>query len=209
VELIRGRVKKKMKKKIFSITVVVILLILGISTVSEARMSIKNVKTQETLNEPIVVGSATIYGDGIEGNQALTATIDIPSELRVNATGDLVDLKLEYDIDCDGDEDLGIIILMAQQNGRSVGEGFVLTTENETGYVVIDNVLLKKEEVIEILSIEVAVIYFNTDPQFHEIVIDTGLSIIRERSRHAHQRIHNFPLIQSLLRLPRIAKSVN
>ncbi len=194
-----------MKKKIFSITVVMILLFLATTTVSEARMSIKNVPTDKIIGEPILLGNATIYGDGIEQHVVVTANLDLAATISVNSSGDSVDLQISYDIQCDGDNDLGIILLMAQLNGKSLGDAFVLTTENETGYLKIENVLLEKVEVITILSVELVSIYFNTDPQFHKIAIDTGLSIIREHSRNIKNRIHKFPLIQSLLKLPRIA----
>ena len=193
-----------MKKKIFSITVVMILLFLATTTVSEARMSIKNVPTDKMIGEPILLGNATIYGDGIEQNVVITANLDLPTTISVNSSGDYRDLQISYDIECDGDNDLGIILLMAQLNGKSLGEGFVLTTENETGYLKIEDVLLKQEAAITILSIELVSIYFNTDPQFHKTAIDTGLSAV-SHARNINNRIHKFPLIQSLLKLPRIA----
>jgi hypothetical protein len=66
---------------------------------------------------------------------------------------------------------------------------------------------LKKIDIITLLTVEVAALYLsNSDPTFYQIDLDTGLAIIRPKPKNIESRIHSFPLIQSLLNLPRIAR---
>ena len=201
-----------MKRKLISIAVVSILLILGAATVSNAKMSIKNVSTNQQVgaNRVIEIGTANIFGDGIEPNTEVDAVCDLEREIQLDAASEIVDLELEYDIVTEGDTDFGLIIIFAQLNGQSVGEDLVVTSENESGVLSIKDVELKKVDIITLLTVEVAALYLNSaEETFYLIDLDTGWSIVRPKAKNTHTNLHSFPLIRSMLNLPRIARLFN
>jgi hypothetical protein len=202
-----------MKRKILTIAVVSILLILGAATVSNAKMSIKNVTNnrQITTNRAINLGTAEVYGDGIEPNTIVDAVCNLEREINLDAASEIVDLELTYTIDTLADSDLGLIIIFAQLNGASVGEAIVVTSENESGTLSITDVTLEKKDIITILTVEIAALYFSSDngDTFYLLDLDTGWSIVKPKAKNIHSRLHSFPLIQSLLNLPRIARLFN
>jgi hypothetical protein len=201
-----------MKRKILSISVVFILIILGATTVSNAKMSLQNTANNRQIgaNRVIELGTADVYGDGIEPNTEVDAVCTLASPINLDSASEIVDLELTFDIQAEGENDIALIIVFAQLNGASVGEDLVATTESESGTLSIKDVELKKIDVITLLTVEVAALYLsNSDPTFYQVDLDTGLAIIRPKSKNIESRIQSVPLIQSLLNLPKIARVFN
>ncbi len=197
-----------MKKKIFSITVVMILILLGVTTVSDARMSMSKqyskIEKTTTQNRVIPLGSATVYGDGIEENTIVEVSIEL-NEVKIEPPEEYVDLQMSYSLQCDADKDIGIVILLAQVNFESRGDNVVLADEIESGDIVITDVLLKN---LNVLTVEAAAFYINSDPVFYRFDIGTGGAIVEKKSRNIHTRLHRFPLVQSLLGLLKFNKLI-
>ena len=201
-----------MKRKILSIAVVFLLLILGAATVSNAKMSKKNAYSSKQIsyNKIIDLGTANIYGDGNPSNTEVVVECTLEREIQLEAASENVDFELTYNIDTEGDSDLGLIIVFAQLNGESVGQDLVVTSENESGTMTIDNVELEKKDIITILTVEIAGLYLNSDVDVDYLLdFDTGWSIVRPKSKNTHTNLHSFPLIRSMLNLPRIARLFN
>ena len=201
-----------MKRKILSIAVVSLLLILGAATVSNAKMSVKSESNNKQIsnNKVIDIGSVNIFGDGIEPNTEVDAECTLEREIKLDATSEIVDFELDFDIVTEGDTDFGLIIVFAQLNGQSVGDDLVVTSENESGVLKIKDVELKKVDIITLLTVEIAALYLNSDIEtFYSIDLDTGWSIVRPKSKNTHTNLHSFPLIRSMLNLPRIARLFN
>jgi hypothetical protein len=201
-----------MKRKILTIAVVSVLLIFGAATVSNAKMSVKNVSTNKNIsqNRAIDLGEVTIFGDGIEPNTEVDAVCTLEREIQLDSASEIVDFDLEFDIVTEGDTDFGLIIVFAQLNGQSVGEDLVVTSENESGVLSIKDVELKKIDIITLLTVEIAALYLNSDIEtFYQIDLETGWSIVRPKAKNIHTNLHSFPLIRSILNLPRIARLFN
>jgi hypothetical protein len=201
-----------MKRKILSIAVVSLLLILGAATVSNAKMSVKNVSNNKQISDNTVIdiGSVYIFGDGIEPNTEVDVECTLQREIKLTATSETVDLELDYEVTTEGETDIGLIIAFAQLNGASVGEGIFVTSESETGVLSITDVILEKKDIITILTVEIAALYLNTDVEtFYLLDLDTGWSIVRPKAKNTHTNLHSFPLIRSMLNLPRIARLFN
>ena len=197
-----------MKKKIFSITVVMILLLLGTTTVSDARMNRNVQKTtlekQSILNRPIELGSATVEGDGIEGNTIVDAVAVRNATIKIGSGQETVDLKITYSIECDGTEDLGIVLLFAQLNGLGVGDDIVITTDTSNGEIIIPNVVIANNN---ILTYQITALYYNSNPRFNKIDLDTFGSLVRKpRIKGFENKFYCYPLIQLLLNLPNFVK---
>ena len=103
-----------MRKKLFSILVVMSILLLGSVTVSNAENILKNSAREKPriTNKMITLGSASIFGDGIEGNEIVEAVTEKFAFLRMESNTQTFDFNMSYSIDCDGDDDIGIIIFI-------------------------------------------------------------------------------------------------
>ena len=124
-----------MNKKIFAITLVTMLILLGAATASNAKMSIQHsVKEKPAiLKKEISLGSATIYGDGIQGNTNVDAVAKKSLTITIGSNQENVDFNISYSIQCDGDDDIGIVILLVQLGGVSLGYNSVFSSESKEG----------------------------------------------------------------------------
>ena len=193
-----------MNKKIFAITLVTILIAFGATTVSNAKMSIQHsVKEKPAiLKKEISLGSATIYGDGIEGNTNVVAVAREGLTIEIGSNQENVDFNISYSIQCDGEDDIGIAVLLVQLGGVSLGYNSVFTSESKEGDIKIEDALVKRGD---LLTYEVIALYINTDPTFTRLDADAGGALII-KSRNIHNRLYGSPLVQLLQKLPLLSR---
>ena len=60
-----------------------------------------------------------------------------------------------------------------------------------------------------IFTWEIIPIYINTDPKFTVNDLGFGTAGVIKKVRNLHNRLDNYPMIQSLLKLPRLARSIS
>ena len=193
-----------MRKKLFSILVVMSILLLGSVTVSNAENILKNSAREKPriTNKMITLGSASIFGDGIEGNEIVEAVTEKFAFLRMESNTQTFDFNMTYSIDCDGDDDIGIIIFMVQCGGVTLDEKTVISTGNESGELKIENKIINNNE---IFSYQILAIYLNTDPNFNNMKMDAGAAMTTT-PRTIQNKIHDHPLINLLLSLTRFSR---
>ena len=191
-----------MNKKIVTITVVSILILFGAAAGSSSKISIKHLVQEESTiaDKEISLGSASVYGDGIEGHTNVDAIASKDLTINIGSDQENVDFNISYSIQCDGEEDIGMVILLVQLNGESLGSNSVFSSESKSGNLKIEDVLVKQGN---LLTYEVVALYINTDPSFTEIDPDAGGALII-KSRTINNRLYDSPLFQLLLRFLRL-----
>lgn len=189
-----------MNKKIFAVTVVTILILLGVTTVTNASMSIQRSVEEKaaTANKKISLGSVTIYGDGVEGNTLVDAIAGTGLTVKIGSDQVNADFNMSYSMQCLGEDDLGVAILLVQSGGRDLGYGSVFTSEIKDGDLKIENALIKKNE---LLTYELLGLYINTDPAFMDLDVGIGGALI-VKPRNIPSRLYGSALVQLLEKLP-------
>jgi len=195
---------KKVNKKIFAITLVTMLILLGATTASNAKMNIQHSDEEKPaiLKKEISLGSATIYGDGIQGNTNVDAAVREGLTIKIGSNQEYVDFNISYSIQCDGEDDIGIVILLVQLGGVSLGYTSMFSSESKEGDLKIEDALVKQGD---LLTYEIIALYINTDPAFTRLDADAGGALII-KSRNIHNRLYGSPLVQQLQKLPLLSR---
>lgn len=189
-----------MNKKIIAMTIATMLIFLGTAAVSGSKMSItRTIDNNPVLaDQEISLGSATIYGDGIEGHTNVDAVASKELTIKITSDPETVDLKISYSIQCDGPLDQGRVYLFVQLNSVDQGNESVEVAETESGFLTFDNVELSNGDV---LTYEIGVLYANFDPIFTDADIDIGAAVTI-KSRSIQSRFFDSPLFQLLQKIP-------
>ena len=193
-----------MNKKFIAIAMATILIFLGATTTgSSLKMSIKNlVEEKPTFAEEISLGSATVYGDGIEGHTNVDAITAKDLTIKITSDPETIDFYISYSMQCDGALDQGRVYLFLQLNGESLGNKSVEIAESEEGTLKFDNVIVTNGD---ILTYEIGALYANLDPVFTAGDLDIGAALIL-KSRTIHNRLLDSPMFQLLLKIPLFAR---
>ena len=176
--------------------IVLTLLLLGMGTVSNAEVINQKITRQpKTANIQILLGSASIFGDGIEENTVVDAianddlTVGIPSQTAI------VDFYITYDIVCNGDYDVGRVYFLLQINGESQELQEVIADDSDSGNLILEDVEVSRND---ILTFEIGAVYTNLNPPFVVPDIDVGGGIVN-RPVLFNLLFEKFPVLSYLL----------
>jgi hypothetical protein len=183
-------------KKFCAVVIVLTLLLLGMGTVSNAEVINQKITRQpKTANIQILLGSASIFGDGIEENTVVDAiasddlTISIPSQTEI------VDFYITYDIVCNGDYDEGRVYFLLQINGESQELQEAITVDSDSGNLILEDVEVSRGD---ILTFEIGVGYTNLIPPFVVPDVAVGGGIVN-RPVLFNLLFEKFPVLSYLL----------
>lgn len=188
-----------MKKKIISILIISLLILIGlIANVNAININqvIKH-KNSTNANREIPLGSGTIYGDGIEENTIVDAVARKDLSIGINTKQETVDLYIDYSINCSGSVDEGLIYFNIQINGVEYDNVSVSSQEVDSGKLKIENVLLERGNV---LTCVVGVVYTNYNPFFIKPNVDVGGGAINKAKNFIFNPMLP-PIIQRILSL--------
>ena len=188
-----------MKKKFIAIAMATMMVFLGASAVSGTTSITQNAEKNPVMaNLEVPLGSATIYGDGIQGNTIVDAVATKELTIEISNDPEIVDLNMSYDIQCDGSVDQGHVYIFAQLNGVEIDNVSVIVEETETGYITLADVEVSNGD---LLTFEIGVLYTNFDPFFTDYEVDIGGGVFI-KSRSLQSRFFDSPLFQLLQRIP-------
>ena len=192
-----------MKKKFIAIAMATMMIFLGASAVSGTTSITQNVEKNPVMaNLEVPLGSASIYGDGIQGHTIVDAVASKELTIKISNDPEIVDLKMSYDIQCDGSVDQGRVYLFAQLNAIEIDNVSVVVGGTESGQIIIENVEVTN---LDVLSFEIGVLYTNFDPVFTDYDVDIGGGVFI-KSRSLQSRFFDSPLFQLLLKIPLFAR---
>jgi hypothetical protein len=160
-----------MKKKIFCI--IVILVILLFSHVANAKISRTGILKEERNleNKEILLGAATIIGTGEESSSIVQVSTEDNLLIGLDSKSEYVNLKVEYSMQCPGSFDDGRVYLLVQLNGASLDLQEAITQDEKSGTLILEDVLVNRWDII---TYEVGGVYTNLNPAFSIPEISVG-----------------------------------
>jgi hypothetical protein len=199
-----------MRRKLITISIVSILVILSTTTVSNA-ISVKQQPVKEliseTINHQVYLGSASIIGNG--DSSTLEAVAENDLAIGLDSESGYVDLYIDYDMNCGGTTDEGIITLTISINGQNITPNIVQTPTSKNGTLKIENVEVHRQDTLVFV---IYVVYGSIIPLYSDSASDTGAGVFNkgitvvEKSSNPflnflEQHPRMFPILKYLLRL--------
>ena len=182
-------------KKFCAVAIVLTLLLLGMGTVSNAEVINQKITRQpKTARIQILLGSASIFGDGIEENTVVDAiasddlTISIPSQTEI------VEFYITYDIVCNGDYDEGRAYFLLQINGEGQEPQEAITVDSDSGNLILEVEVSRND----ILTFEIGAVYTNLSPPHGDLDVAAGGGIVN-RPVLFNLLFEKFPVLSYLL----------
>ena len=167
-----------MNRKSAFITVLTILIMLSTATISTTaikQLSIRDLSS-ETLNRQIYLGFANIIGNG--GNSTLEAVAENDLTIRIDSKSERVDFYINYDMNCSGTTDEGIITLTISINGQNITPNIMQTPTSKNGTLKIENVDVDRQDTLVFV---IYVAYGSIIPLYSNSTSDTGAGVFNKR----------------------------
>jgi hypothetical protein len=167
--------KNNMLNKIISISTILALMILSTSSIINAQ-SIRNQSITylgfKTINQNVYLGSASIFGDG--GSSILEAIAENDLLIKLDSTSSYVDLYINYEMNCSGATDEGVITLTIFINDKNVSINAVQTPNIKNGILEIQNVKVQRGDR---LTFSINVVYGSISPLYSNSTSSTGIGV--------------------------------
>ena len=183
--------KNNMKKQIISILLIAIFII-SLCSVATAkvinRYSIDNEIIGKT-NQQIYLGYSSILGNG--NSSTLVAELENDIIIKLDSISDKVDFYIDYELNCYGLTDNGIITLTIFLNDANVSFNLVQTgllTDSKNGTLLIENVSVQRGDT---LTFRIDVGYGSVIPFYTNSTSATGIGVI-SKSKHNFPQIFDF-----------------
>lgn len=169
---------ENINKKICAVAIVLTLLLLGMGTVSNAEVINQKITRQpKTASEQILLGSASIFGDGIEENTVVDATANTDLTISIASQTEIVDFYITYDINCNGDNDFGNVYFFLQINADNQEPQEVNITDIGSGDLILEDVEVSRGD---ILTFEIGAVYGNLIPPHGDFDVAAGGGIVNK-----------------------------
>jgi hypothetical protein len=183
--------KNNMKKQIISILLIAIFII-SLCSVATAkvinRYSIDNEIIGKT-NQQIYLGYSSILGNG--NSSTLVAELENDIIIKLDSISDKVDFYIDYELNCYGLTDNGIITLTIFLNDANVSFNLVQTgllADSKNGTLLIENVSVQRGDT---LTFRIDVGYGSVIPFYTNSTSATGIGVI-SKSKHNFPQIFDF-----------------
>jgi len=199
-----------MKRKFLTIGIAIIIIILLACTLSNAtvmKLQSTNFFKNENVNQQINLGSASIIGNG--NSSILEASAKNDLLIGIDAEISKVDFYIDYNMNCDGATDEGVITLTIFINDENNSFNLVQTPASKNGTLKIENVEVHRQDT---LLFVINVVYGSIIPLYSNSTSSTGVGVfsksahvigvsnvffIRWMERHPYM----FPLLRQLLEI--------
>jgi hypothetical protein len=187
---------ENINKKICAVAIVLTLVLLGIGTVSNAEVINQKITRQpKTASEQILLGSASVFGDGTEENTVVDAIASDDLTVSIASQTEIVDFYITYDIEANGDNDFGVVFFGLQINGEHQELQEVNITGMDSGDLILEDVEVSRGD---ILTFEISAVYTNLIPPHGDLDIDVGGGIVSKPVLF-NLLFEKFPVISYLL----------
>jgi hypothetical protein len=189
-----------MRRKLTTISIVAILVILSTTTISNA-MSVKQQPIKEliseTVNHQVYLGSASIIGNG--NSSTLEAVAENDLLIGLDSESSYVDFYINYDMNCGGATDTGIITLIVSINGQNITPKIVQNQTSKNGTLKIENVEVNRQDAL-IFVINVA--YGSVIPFYSNLTSATGAGVFSKAKTIVEESTN--PFLDFLEKHPRM-----
>jgi len=166
-----------MKRKLTMMGLVAILIILSTSTISNAisvnQQPIKKVLSNEAASDEVCLGSASIVGDGNSSTLEAVVKKDV-LRIGLDSESSYVDFYIDYDMDCGGTADEGIITLTISINGQNITPTIVQTQTSKSGTLTIENIEIHRQDTLVFV---INVVYGSVVPLYGNSTSANGVGV--------------------------------
>lgn len=165
-----------MKRQIIPIIIISILLIFSMAVNAN---SINN-NLVNKMNQQIYLGYSSILGNG--NSSTLIAELENDVIIRLNSTTGFVDFYIDYEMNCYGPADFGIITVTIFLNDENVSNNFVQVgplSDNENGSLIVSDVAIERGDA---LTFRINVVYTNVLPPYTNSTSATGFGVISKNN---------------------------
>ena len=129
-----------------------------------------------SVNRQVYLGSAKIYG---EGNMS---RIDLQAEnevlIKIDSKNEFIDFFIEYEMECTGVTDEGIITLTVSLNGENISLNITQTPTSKMGRLLVKNVYVTQGDALVFV---IHALYANLIPVYLNETSTTGAGIINKK----------------------------
>ena len=199
-----------MCRKLTTVSIVAILIILSTTTVSNA-ISIKPQPIKEliseTVNRQVYLGFANIIGNGSSSTLEAVAKNDL--FIGLGSESSYVDFYINYDMNCSGTSDEGITTLTISINGQNITPNIVQTPTSKNGTLKIENVEVHRQDtlvfVIYVVYGSIIPLYGNSTSATGAGVFNKGITVFEKSTNpflcFLEQHPRMFQMLRYLLRV--------
>jgi hypothetical protein len=156
--------------------------------------SIGDIKNIETSNREIFLGSASIWGDG--NSSVLNADAENSLRIRTESTSEIVDFYIDFDMNCEGPVDEGIISLTLTLDGENLSFNLTQTPFSKNGKLYLHDVELARGDSLGFI---INVVYGNVYPVYHNETSAAGIAIVNKSFLLHSYFSEHFPFITRLV----------
>ena len=189
-----------MRRKLTTISIVAILVILSTTTISNA-ISVKQQPIKEliseTVNHQVDLGSASIIGNG--NSSTLEAVAENDLLIGLDSESSYVDFYINYDMNCGGTTDEGIITLIVSINGQNITPKIVWNSTSKNDTLKIENVKVHRQDA---LIFVINVVYGSVTPFYSNSTSATGAGVFSKAKTIVEESTN--PFLDLLEKHPRM-----
>ncbi len=174
-----------MKKQIIPIFIISILLIFSMAVNAN---SINN-NLVNKMNQQVYLGYSSILGNG--NSSTLIAELENDVIIRLNSTTGFVDFYIDYEMNCYGPADFGIITVTIFLNDENISNNFVQVgplSDSENGSLIVSDVAVERGDA---LTFRINVVYTNVLPPYTNSTSATGFGVISKNNMITHNFFQN------------------
>jgi hypothetical protein len=132
------------------------------------------------MNQQVYLGYSSILGNG--NSSTLIAELENDVIIRLNSTTGFVDFYIDYEMNCYGPADFGIITLTIFLNDENISNNFVQVgplSDNENGSLIVSDVAVERGDA---LTFRINVVYTNVLPPYTNSTSATGFGVVNKNN---------------------------
>jgi hypothetical protein len=201
--------KNYMDKKSAIISILTILLVLSTATISTTAIKQRSIRdlSSATINRQVYLGFASIIGNG--GSSTLEAVAENDLAIGIGSESGYADFYINYDMNCSGTTDDGIITLTISINGQNITPTIVQTPTSKNGTLKIENVEVHRQDTLMFTIIvvygSIIALYSNSTIATGAGVFNKGITVVEKSTnpfiRFLEKHLQMFPILRHMLGL--------
>lgn len=201
--------KNHMNRKSLIISILAILIVISTATIPITAIEQKSITDlqSDTINRQVYLGFASISGSG--NNSILEAVAENDLAIGIASESGYADFYINYDMNCNGITDEGIITLTISINGENVTPTIVQTPTSKNGTLKIENIEVHRQDkltfIINVLYGSLIPLYSNSTSAIGAGVFNKEITVIEKPTSpliiFLEKHIEMFPILRYLLKL--------
>ncbi len=201
--------KNYMNRKSAIISILTILIVLSTATISTTAIKQRSIRdlSSETINRQVYLGFASIIGNGDSSTIEAVAENDLA--IGIGSESGYVDFYINYDMNCSGTTDEGIITLTISINSQNITPNIVQTPTSKNDTLKIENVEVHRQDtlvfVIYVVYGSIIPLYSNSTSDTGAGVFNKGITVVEKSTspfiRFLEKHLQMFSILRQLLGL--------